>query len=164
MGGEVPSGVSRASTPSFAGYQAQLDAAAVSHALASGELHELFHTLFSKPLQFVEAPFGGPMVMCIDALDEVPVDTQSVSERLNVIVNMVPLLPHWLRIFVTSRDNHQVPPSPPTSLLFEVMCLLVCAPSSSWEVAVLHGVSLPTSTYTSSHQLGLTLHYHLHFQ
>ena len=89
-------------------YQPQLGAAAVSHALASGELHELFHTPFSKPLQLVEAPSGGPMVMCIGALDEVPVDTQSVSERLNVIVNMVPLLPHWLRIFVTSRDNHQV--------------------------------------------------------
>ena len=63
---------------------------------------ELFAALFAAPLKRMEPP-EKPLLIIIDALDELPKDSQ--KPLLAVIAGQLSQLPPWLRLFVTSREE-----------------------------------------------------------
>ena len=76
-------------------------------ALASADVKEVFETLIAAPLAEVTQP-ASPQLMMIDALDEIPKEGQ--KPLLELIAKQLALLPTWLRLFVTSRDEVRAPP------------------------------------------------------
>ena len=63
------------------GYRAQRGGTAVSHTLPSSVPHVLCCTMIAGPVQFHEAPRGGPMDLYIDTLDGVTVSTRSTGAQ-----------------------------------------------------------------------------------
>ena len=61
--------------------------------------------LFHEPLGRTAAP-DGTLVIVLDALDEVPRDR--LVPLLEVIATELRRLPGWLRLFVTSREEHYI--------------------------------------------------------
>lgn len=70
----------------------------VDEALVSVDPKVVFEALLQAPLAKVTAP-ASPMVIQIDALDEIPKEWQ--KPLLAVIANQLASLPAWLRLFVT---------------------------------------------------------------
>ena len=66
---------------------------------------ELFAALFEAPLRKMAQP-EKPMLIVLDALDELPKEGQ--KSLLSVIAGQLSLLPPWLRLFLTSREEPQI--------------------------------------------------------
>ena len=73
--------------------------------LASTDPKEVFNALFAEPLREL-APPPAPMLIILDALDEIPKADQ--PRLLGVIANELSKLPPWLRVFTTSREEPQI--------------------------------------------------------
>ena len=71
------------------------------------DVKEVFETLIAAPLKRVTPPARAQLMM-IDALDEIPKEGQ--KPLLELIAKQLALLPKWLRLFVTSRDEVRAPP------------------------------------------------------
>ena len=85
------------------GYAAALGEAVPAETVT--EPKELFAALFEVPLKAVAAP-ATPFLLIIDALDELPRESQ--KSLLGVIAGQLSQLPSWLRLFTTSREEPQV--------------------------------------------------------
>jgi hypothetical protein len=82
---------------------ASVDPEAVGEALTSTDPKVVFEALLEAPLAQL-APGSTPMLIIIDALDEIP--TEGQAALLDVIANqLAPALKPWLRLFVTSREE-----------------------------------------------------------
>lgn len=86
------------------GYEAALGEVP-STMLSSTDLTELSEALLLTPLSKV-APPTQPMLIIIDALDEIP--KQEQKPLLDMITKQLVSLPPWLRLFVTSREEPQI--------------------------------------------------------
>ena len=75
---------------------------------ATDKVDELFQALIAEPLQNVEAPRGADdaLVLVIDALDELSRD--AMQPVLSLLANELKLLPPWIKLVVTSRDEAQI--------------------------------------------------------
>lgn len=89
------------------GFEEALRKGAVDIA-ATEKVGELFDALIAQPLQRVEAPRGADdaLVLIIDALDELPRD--ALRPVLALLTNELKLLPPWIKIVATSRDEAQI--------------------------------------------------------
>ena len=88
------------------GYKEKLEATGVPGE-AVDDPAELFTALFETPLLVseVQAP-EIPLLVIIDALDELPKESQ--KPLLAVIASQLSRLPPWLKLFVTSREEPQI--------------------------------------------------------
>ena len=88
------------------GYKEKLEATGVPGE-AVDDPAELFKALFETPLLVseVQAP-EKPLLVIIDALDELPKESQ--KPLLDVIASQLSRLPPWLKLFVTSREEPQI--------------------------------------------------------
>jgi WD40 repeat protein len=84
------------------------DALKESAGVETDTVDELFEALVAKPLQNVEAPRGADdaLVLVIDALDELSRD--AMQPVLSLLANELKLLPPWIKLVVTSRDEAQI--------------------------------------------------------
>ena len=86
------------------GFAAAFDDDAVERALASSDVDALFEALVAQPLGRTPAPPSAPVVIMIDALDEIPKAAQRPLLEL-LARQLLERLPPWMRLFVTSRDE-----------------------------------------------------------
>ena len=85
------------------GFEAALSQVpALNEPLESMDVKALFDMLIAKPIEQVTQP-AKPMLIMIDALDEIPKEGQ--APLLNLIAEHFAQLPNWLRFFVTSREE-----------------------------------------------------------
>ena len=96
-----------ASIPGFAAaiHHAKTEVAA---ALDGGTAAELFDQLLRRPLSQVSLPANVPLVVVIDALDELAGEGRALVLSLLTSSGLGGALPPWLRVFVTSREDRQV--------------------------------------------------------
>ena len=96
------------------GFEEALEQAAdLEAALASADVTEVFEMLIAAPLAEVTPPARAQLMM-IDALDEIPKEGQ--KPLLELIAKQLALLPTWLRLFVTSRDEVRALPAASSTL------------------------------------------------
>jgi hypothetical protein len=95
-----------ASMPEFGAELRKQDYSAIKLAANSNEIDDVFDTLLSIPLQELEPP-ASPKIIVIDALDELPKGLPLVH-MLRLITEYFPLLPSWIRLFITSRSESQI--------------------------------------------------------
>ena len=92
------------------GYKENLEATGVRAEVVDDPV-VLFKALFETPLLVskVQAP-ERPLLVILDAraraLDELPKESQ--KPLLDVIASQLSLLPSWLKLFVTSREEPQI--------------------------------------------------------
>ena len=80
---------------------------ALEAAFASSDTDEVFKRLIVEPMcQVRQQREGENMVVVIDALDELP--PAALRPVLNVLTRGFLLLPHFIRLFVTSRDQSDI--------------------------------------------------------
>eukprot|EP00937_MAST-01D_sp_MAST-1D-sp2_P006716 g6716.t1 len=77
----------------------------VDAALDTGKPAEIFRVLLHEPLARTPAP-DRTLVIVLDALDEVP--RARLLPLLDVIATELRRLPGWLRLFITSREEHHI--------------------------------------------------------
>ncbi|KAJ7721986.1 hypothetical protein B0H16DRAFT_1699419, partial [Mycena metata] len=76
-------------------------------AVVNAPLQTQFKCLLLNPLQLAEQHIQGPLIVILDALDECG-DPDSRLPLLSLLSEELPKLPHFLRVFVTSRRDSDI--------------------------------------------------------
>ena len=86
--------------------QLALRANAIEKAILENKPALLFKALLADPLCSTPAPSASPVVLILDALDELP--NSSRRDLLNLLSSELSSLPSYVRLFVTSREQADV--------------------------------------------------------
>jgi hypothetical protein len=76
-------------------------------AVVNAPLQTQFKCLLLDPLQLAEQHIQGPIIVILDALDECG-DPDSRLPLLSLLSEKLPKLPHFLRVFITSRCDSDI--------------------------------------------------------